>query len=118
MCLIQLDDVGLRFNVRCFGRISLKEYLLKGFYRRSKKTTFAVQALEHIHLTVNEGDRLGVIGHNGAGKSTLLRLLAGIYPPTTGRRRVNGQIGALFDIALGFEPEASGWENIMFRGYL
>jgi ABC-type polysaccharide/polyol phosphate transport system ATPase subunit len=24
----------------------------------------------------------------------------------------------LFDIALGFETEASGWENIMFRGYL
>jgi ABC-type polysaccharide/polyol phosphate transport system ATPase subunit len=118
MSLIQLDEVGLRFNVRCFGRISLKEYLLKGFFRRSKKSTFAVQALENINLTVNEGDRLGIIGHNGAGKSTLLKLLAGIYPPTTGRRRVHGHICSLFDIALGFESEASGWENIMFRGYL
>ena len=87
MPLIQLDDVGLRFNVRCFGRISLKEYLLKGFFRRSKRTTFEVQALEGVNLTVDEGDRLGIIGHNGAGKSTLLRLLAGIYPPTAGRRR-------------------------------
>jgi ABC-type polysaccharide/polyol phosphate transport system ATPase subunit len=118
MSLIQLDDVGLRFNVRCFGRISLKEYLLQGFFRRSKKSTFEVQALENINLTVNEGDRLGVIGHNGAGKSTLLRLLAGIYPPTAGRRRVTGHICSLFDISLGFEPEASGWENISFRGYL
>lgn len=118
MPLVQLDDVGLRFNVRCFGRISLKEYLLKGFFRDAKKTSFEVQALENIDLTVDEGDRLGIIGHNGAGKSTLLKLLAGIYPPTTGRRRVHGHISSLFDIALGFEPEATGLENIMYRGFL
>ncbi len=102
---------------RC-GRISLKEYLLHGMFRRSKKTTFEVQALEDINLTVGEGERLGIIGHNGAGKSTLLKLLAGIYPPTAGRRRVVGHISSLFDIALGFEHDASGWENIMYRGYL
>jgi ABC-type polysaccharide/polyol phosphate transport system ATPase subunit len=118
MNLIELDDVGLRFQVRRFGRISFKEYLLQGFFRRSKKTSFEVQALEGIDLTVAEGDRLGIIGHNGAGKSTLLKLLAGIYPPTAGRRRVTGHISSLFDIALGFEPEASGWENISYRGYL
>jgi ABC-type polysaccharide/polyol phosphate transport system ATPase subunit len=118
MSLIQLDDVGLRFHVRRLGRISLKEYLLHGFFRRSKNAGFEVQALEHINLTVAEGERLGIIGPNGAGKSTLLKLLAGIYPPTAGRRRVNGHVSSLFDIALGFEPEASGWENIVFRGYL
>jgi len=118
MSLIQLENVGLRFQVRRFGRISLKEYLLKGFFRRSKKATFEVQALEGINLTVAEGDRLGIIGHNGAGKSTLLRLLAGVYPPTSGRRRVHGKVSSLFDIALGFEPEASGWENMMYRGFL
>jgi ABC-type polysaccharide/polyol phosphate transport system ATPase subunit len=118
MSLIQLDDVGLRFHVRCFGRISLKEYLLKGFFRRAKKNTIEVQALENIDLRVEEGDRLGIIGHNGAGKSTLLKLLAGIYPPTAGRRKVTGRIGSLFDIALGFEADSSGWENIMYRGFL
>jgi ABC-type polysaccharide/polyol phosphate transport system ATPase subunit len=118
MTLIQLNDVGLKFQVRRFGRISLKEYLLKGFFCRSKKATFEVQALEHINLTVGAGDRLGIIGHNGAGKSTLLKLLAGIYPPTVGRRLVKGHVSALFDIALGFEPDASGWENMMYRGYL
>jgi ABC-type polysaccharide/polyol phosphate transport system ATPase subunit len=118
MPLIQLDQIGLRFQVRCFGRISLKEYLLKGFFRRSKKTTFEVQALDGINLTVDEGDRLGIIGPNGAGKSTLLKLLAGVYPPTAGRRLVKGQISSLFDIALGFESEATGWENINYRSYL
>ncbi|MGH7193465.1 MAG: ABC transporter ATP-binding protein, partial [Candidatus Saccharimonadales bacterium] len=48
----------------------------------------------------------------------LLRLLAGIYPPTSGQRRVSGQISSLFDIALGFEADATGWENIGYRSYL
>jgi ABC-type polysaccharide/polyol phosphate transport system ATPase subunit len=118
MSLIELDDVGLLFHVRKLGRISLKEYLLNGLYRPSKKSSFEVQALEHIDLTVNEGERLGIIGHNGAGKSTLLKLLAGIYPPTSGERRVRGRISSLFDIALGFEGEASGRDNIKYRCYL
>jgi ABC-type polysaccharide/polyol phosphate transport system ATPase subunit len=118
MTLIQLDDVGLKFQVRRCGRISFKEYLISGMFRRSKKPTFEVQALENINLTVAEGERLGIIGRNGAGKSTLLKLLAGIYPPTSGRRKVLGHISSLFDIALGFEHDANGWENIQYRGYL
>ena len=74
--------------------------------------------MEGINLAVDEGDRLGIIGHNGAGKSTLLRLLAGVYPPTAGRRQVTGHICSLFDISLGFEQDASGWDNILYRGYL
>jgi ABC-type polysaccharide/polyol phosphate transport system ATPase subunit len=108
----------LRIHVRKLGRISLKEYLVQGWFRHGKSNSMHVQALEHIDLTVQEGERLGVIGHNGAGKSTLLKLLAGVYPPTTGQREVRGQICSLFDIALGFEQESNGWENIKYRGYL
>lgn len=118
MKLIELSDVGLKFRVRCHGRISLKEYLLRGFFWPSKKTAFEVQALQGISLTVEHGERVGIIGANGAGKSTLLKLLAGIYPPTSGRRRVTGRISSLFDISLGFEHEANGWDNIRFRSYL
>ena len=116
---IVLDRASLTFRVRQQqGRPTLKEYLCRGLFLRAAPTRMEVRALQDLNLTVGPGERLGVIGHNGAGKSTLLKLLAGIYHPTRGRRRVEGQISSLFDISLGFEPEATGWEKIYYRSYL
>jgi ABC-type polysaccharide/polyol phosphate transport system ATPase subunit len=86
--------------------------------RPAANPTMKVHALRDVCLRIREGDRVGIIGHNGAGKSSLLKLLAGIYPPTRGKRIVEGQISSLFDISLGFEQDASGWENIYYRSYL
>jgi ABC-type polysaccharide/polyol phosphate transport system ATPase subunit len=117
MALIELNHVGLTFRVRTRGRITFKEYLIKGMFRRRASATMEVRALADINLRMGEGERVGIIGHNGAGKSTLLRVLAGVYQPTVGRRIVVGKIASLFDITLGFELDASGWENIAFRSY-
>jgi len=118
MAYIDLDHVSLTFYVRKCGRVSLKEFLVRQMYRSSVNPIMEVRALRDVCLHIGEGERVGIIGHNGAGKSTILKLLAGIYPPTEGRRSVEGQISSLFEIALGFESDASGWENIMYRGYL
>ncbi len=118
MASIVLENVSLTFNVRQRMRLTLKEFLVKSMFRQSRNPRVQVRALQGISLRIDEGERVGIIGHNGAGKSTLLKLLAGVYPPTSGRRVVQGQISSLFDIALGFEPEATGWENIAFRAYL
>jgi ABC-type polysaccharide/polyol phosphate transport system ATPase subunit len=118
MARIQLDNVSLTFRVRQHARITLKEFLVRRLYKKSTNPVMEVEALKHLNLEVREGERLGVIGHNGAGKSTLLKVLAGIYPPTDGRVHVEGHISSLFEIALGFEPDATGWENIYYRGYL
>ncbi len=40
--------------------------------------------LQKINFSINEGDRLGIVGVNGAGKSTLLRIIAGITEPSGG----------------------------------
>src|SRR6516164_4645310 len=103
MARIELDKVSLTFRVRSHGRITFKEFLVRRMFRRSVNPKVRVHALQEVTLQVHEGDRLGIIGHNGAGKSTLLKLLAGVYPPTSGVRMVNGRISSLFDIALGFE---------------
>lgn len=119
MTRIVLDNVGVTFRLRRKGGVTFKEFLLRQVFRRQPVHPLVeVKALQGIDLEVREGDRLGIIGHNGAGKSTLLKLLAGVYPPTEGRRLVEGKISSLFDIALGFETEATGWENIRYRGYL
>ncbi len=40
--------------------------------------------LDRVNLTIDEGERLCLVGRNGAGKSTLLRLLAGNLEPDEG----------------------------------
>jgi len=114
MARIELDRVSLTLTVRQQKRLPLKEFLV----RRSTETVVEVRALQDVSLQVSEGERVGLIGHNGAGKSTLLRVLAGIYPPTAGRCVVEGEVSSIFNIQLGFEPDATGWENICYRGYL
>lgn len=47
-------------------------------------------ALCGIHLTVDEGTTLGVIGPNGGGKTTLVKLLLGLLKPTRGTVRIAG----------------------------
>jgi ABC-type polysaccharide/polyol phosphate transport system ATPase subunit len=118
MARIVLEDVKLHFRVRQKRRVTLKEFLIHRMFRESVNPFIKVRALDGVSLEVHDGDRLGIIGHNGAGKSTLLKLLAGIYPPTKGRRIVEGRISSLFDITLGFEMDSTGWENIAYRGFL
>jgi lipopolysaccharide transport system ATP-binding protein len=115
---INVQNVSLTFNVRQNKKVSLKEYVVKGMFRRSLNPGVTIHALTDVSFSAQEGDRIGIIGHNGAGKSTLLRLLAGIYPASHGSVAVEGRICSLFDITLGFEQEATGWENIVFRSYL
>jgi lipopolysaccharide transport system ATP-binding protein len=77
-----------------------------------------VRALSDVTLELQDGDRVGLVGHNGAGKSTLLRVLSGVYVPTGGIAIIQGSIGSLIDFSLGINPEASGRENIFLRGAL
>lgn len=80
--------------------------------------------LQQINLTINQGDRLGIIGHNGCGKTTLFLLICGILTPSSGKIHLLDQVvtpGAFYpEVGLVFQnPDdqlfsASVWDDVAF----
>ncbi len=61
--------------------------------------------LSDINFTLNEGERVGLIGENGAGKTTLLKLITGDLAPESGAvQKKNG-------ISVGFLAQTGGFES-------
>lgn len=120
MARITLENVTIDFPIygaQMSFRSELFARTIGGFIRREGKgQRVTIRALESLSLVIDEGDRLGLIGHNGAGKSTLLKALAGVYEPTSGSIWTEGRISPLFNISPGWDPEDTGYENIMNCG--
>lgn len=72
-------------------------------------------AVNDVSLSLERGKALGIIGLNGSGKTTLLRMLAGQILPDRGHIRVTGSSAAMIDLTAGFQPSASGRQNIFMR---
>ena len=116
---ILLQNANLHYASVAFKERSIKSLMANVFKKNaSRKTIKDIHALKNINLDIRSGEKVGLLGHNGAGKSTLLKTVAGLYPLSSGKREVNGQVRALFDLSLGFEPDATGRENILYRGLL
>lgn len=121
MSSVEVNNVYLDYPLVGVGSTSLKNRILglsTGGLISAGEIIPVVKALRGISFTLNDGDRLGLIGHNGAGKSTLLKVLAGIYHPTSGSVKVAGRIVSTLNISLGMDFEATGLENIYIRGLL
>lgn len=121
MAQIKLDHLYLDYPIYGTNARSLKSSILNvatGGKLRKNHGNMMVEALQNISFELNNGDRLGLIGHNGAGKTTLLKVLAQIYTPSAGKITIQGRMNSLFDITMGFDPEATAYENIKLRGLL
>lgn len=101
--LLQLDDVGLVYQ---------------GSHGPQR-------VLQHISLSLDEGQHLTVVGPSGCGKSSLLRLIAGLQAPTEGQICFAGQkmTGPQPDLAIVFQdyglfPWKTVEENIRLPGQL
>jgi ABC-type polysaccharide/polyol phosphate transport system ATPase subunit len=89
---------------RVFGR---GHYTYETFY-----------ALRDVSLRVEAGEFLGVVGRNGGGKSTLLRIVAGIYPPTSGTVTVKGAVAPILELGVGFNGALTVRDNVFLYGVL
>lgn len=76
------------------------------------------KALDRVSLSVSPGSCVALIGRNGSGKSTLLRIVAGIYPPTSGEVDVTGAVAPILDLGVGFRGTLSVRHNVFLYGVL
>jgi lipopolysaccharide transport system ATP-binding protein len=117
---IEVKGLGKRFDIGATapgGYKLLTESIterIKTIGRRPPTREF--WALRDVSFEVERGETFGIIGHNGAGKSTLLKILSKVTPPTEGKARLRGRIGALLEVGTGFHPELTGRENVFLNG--
>src|SRR6202034_2910977 len=116
---IETNNAWVEFPIFEAKSRSLKKAFLGkagGTIGRHSFNVVVIEALRDITMSLELGDRVGLVGHNGAGKSTLLRLLSGIYEPTRGSAIIRRRVAPVFDLGVGVDPEISGYENIIIRG--
>ncbi|SDH99818.1 lipopolysaccharide transport system ATP-binding protein [Pseudomonas delhiensis] len=103
-CFHLFDSPGKRFLQALFG----KRF---SFHRE-------FWALRDVSLQVSAGEVVGIIGRNGSGKSTLLQIIAGTLRASRGKAQVHGRVAALLELGMGFDPEHSGRDNVIFNAML
>ena len=94
-------------------------------------------AVDHLELTIGQGDVVAILGPNGAGKSTTIEMLLGLRTPTSGEVKIFGaapnstfsraRVGAMLQDSqapevLSVEETIDHVRNsetqLMFRGFL
>lgn len=73
-------------------------------------------ALKEVSFQQEQGEVLGIVGRNGAGKSTLLKIISQVTMPTVGEVFMNGRVGSLLEVGVGFHDELTGRDNIYLSG--
>ena len=104
---VDLRDVSVIVNTHMVAG-SLKGWLTKG----AGGPADAIPLLQNVTLSIRPGDRVGIVGRNGQGKTVLSKVIAGIYPPTSGKREVSGQIAAVLATGMGLDGELTVRDNV------
>lgn len=106
--VISVKNISKKYPLYDTPQQRLKEALIP--FRKKHHRDF--WALRDISFEVKKGQALGIIGRNGSGKSTLLQIVCGILRPNLGEMQVNGQISALLELGMGFNPVYTGKDNV------
>jgi lipopolysaccharide transport system ATP-binding protein len=113
---VTLSGVTLDYALYSVRAQSLRNAVLNmavgGRLMAGQNDITVVRALSGVSFKLEDGDRLGLVGHNGSGKTSLLKVLAGIYEPTAGVVDIKGRISSMIAMGAGLDPDASGLQNI------
>lgn len=115
MAKVLIERAYFHYPVFEIGARSLKVSLLSqmsGGKVNASAGVVHVQALNDVSMSLEDGDRIALIGRNGSGKSTLLRVVAGLAHPQRGNVEIKGRVVSLIAQGLGINPELSGAANI------
>jgi ABC-type nitrate/sulfonate/bicarbonate transport system ATPase subunit len=91
----------------------LIENIEKTFYLPDKSS---IPVLQDIHMSVEEGDFVMILGESGCGKSTLLNIIAGLEPPTSGQILVDDKLITRPHPSLSLlfqQPSLLPWLNVI-----
>ena len=111
MASINLHDVCLDYPLYGAYDFSLKRRLL-GRLAGASAPIQTIRAIDNISIQASAGARIGLAGPNGSGKSTLLRLIAGVYPATSGHVEITGNIVPLLGLNAGANMDFVAADNI------
>ena len=97
--------------------LTFRDAITQLFYvNHQKRKKHYIKALDNVNLTIEKGQKIGVIGKNGAGKSTFLKILSRITYPTSGSVILRGRVASLLEVGTGFHGELTGRENVYLNG--
>jgi lipopolysaccharide transport system ATP-binding protein len=111
MASITLRDICLDYPLYGAYDFSLKRRLL-GRLAGAAAPIQTIRAIDNISIEAAAGARIGLAGPNGSGKSTLLRLIAGVYPATSGHLAVTGNVVPLLGLNAGVNMDFVAADNI------
>jgi ABC-type polysaccharide/polyol phosphate transport system ATPase subunit len=115
--MAHIDISNVTVDLPIYGEHNMN---LKGrvanFLARRETNVEVIRALNDVSLSIQDGERIGIVGPNGSGKTTLLRVMAGILKPTQGNVAIQGTVVSMIDQGLGMDPQCTGIENIFRRG--
>lgn len=85
--VIEIKDVSKEFKV-----LNRHEGLRGSIFDLFSKDYKIVHAVDHISMSVKQGEIVGYLGPNGAGKSTTIKMMTGVLEPSSGEILVNGRV--------------------------
>lgn len=87
---VSANAEGLRWPA--VGNVSSNLINIEALTKKYGKGEREVWALDNVNLAVDDQEVVALLGPSGCGKSTLLKMVAGLYPPTSGEIRLDGKV--------------------------